>query len=253
MGRKIITINQELCNGCGDCISSCAEGALQIVNGKAQLVGEKFCDGFGDCLGKCPTGALEIIEREAVEFDLAATTEHVSQTRGMAGLERLEQTHRQHLQHHSHGGGCPGSLSQDFSKSKIATTVNAIPSELGQWPVQLHLVHPRANFFVGKEMVVLSTCAPISYPDVHWRFIRGRSVVVACPKLDNTGPYTKKLADIFQESTIPRIHVLVMEVPCCQGLWEMVVAARTLAQRPDLPLEKHLIGLQGGIINSESK
>lgn len=259
--RKIIRIDEELCNGCGDCITACAEGALQLVNGKAKLVREQFCDGFGDCIGECPTGALTIEEREADDFDYEATKAYLQKEFGNERVKRLEEAQRKHapkpqLQVHTPpSGGCPGSrmrfdkASDDQAKA-VPTNggpAQAIPSELKQWPIQLHLVRPDAPFFKNKELVVLSTCAPIASADVHWRFIRGRSVVVACPKLDQTEGYVEKLAAILSEPSIPRVIVLRMEVPCCGGLTWMLREAITQTGRTDLEMEEVIAGITGDV------
>lgn len=245
MKRKIIEINEDLCNGCGDCVTGCEEGALKIINGKAKLVRDDFCDGFGDCIGHCSTGALTIIEREADDFDEKAVKE----------AQKKQRQHHHH--HHHHGGGCPGSrervLKKDHTPLKAKTSQNQfeneiMPSELRQWPVQLHLVNPKSNIFDHREMVILSTCSPITSPDTHWKYIRGRSVVVACPKLDDTGPYVEKLAQIFKNTTIPMAIVVVMEVPCCGGLAQMAMAAHEQSDREDLNLEIHVMSLEGKII-----
>lgn len=258
MKRKIIKINEELCNGCGECVTDCAEGALQIINGKAKLVREDFCDGLGACLGGCPTGALTIEEEEAPAFNEEAVKEHLSKNGHPAG-EKAKTMHSHAPQapmhqHHHGGGGCPGSrmISRDPQTSKAPaaslsglTGFQAIPSELTQWPVQLHLVHPSAPYFSNRELVVLSTCAPIASADVHWRFIRGRSVVVLCPKLDDTENYVQKLASILANPTIPKVIPVVMEVPCCKGLTHIVADAVKLSGRTDLKIEENTVGLDG--------
>lgn len=256
--RKIITIDEDLCDGCGNCVTACAEGALQIVDGKAKLVKEQFCDGFGDCIGDCPTGALKIEERESDEFNTEATKEHLGKTQGKEAVKRMEEANKKH-QEVSGGGahaGCPGSMMRANLKSgggKKATASSGLPpkvneSELNQWPVQIHLVQPGAPFFKNKELVVLSTCSPIASADVHWRFIRGRAVVVGCPKLDNTGPYAEKLGEILKESTIPKVIVVRMEVPCCGGLTMIVKEAVELSGRTDLEFEEVTVGLNGEVI-----
>jgi len=271
--RKIITIDESLCDGCGNCITSCAEGALQLVNGKAKLVKELFCDGFGDCIGHCPTGALVIEERRAEAFDFDATRVHVERTGGAEALTRFDDAAAEHAAKHGGeapatlpvltpapataqgGGGCPGSKMQLIqpSISSPATPVDgggpkqAIPSELRQWPVQLHLVQPGMPFFRDREMVVMSTCGPIASADVHWRFMRGRSVVVACPKLDDTGPYAQKLGAILAEPSIPKVSVVRMEVPCCGGLTEITRQAATLSGRTDLQVEEVTLGVNGDL------
>jgi len=258
--RKIITIDEELCNGCGNCVTSCAEGALQILDGKAKLVKEQFCDGFGDC----PTGALKIEERKSDEFDVEATKQHLMQTQGVKAVRRMEKTAVAHEQEkdskrvtqmHEHGG-CPGSRMRENLKSndeRRATSSSGLPakineSELNQWPVQIHLVSPGAPFFKNKELVVLSTCSPIASSDIHWRFIRGRSVVVGCPKLDRTEGYAGKLGEILEDPTIPKVIVVRMEVPCCGGLTAIVQEAVKLSGRSDLGFEEVTVGLGGEVL-----
>ena len=174
MKRKIIEINEALCNGCGECIVGCAEGALQLVDGKAKMVKEDFCDGFGDCVGTCPTGALKIVEREAVAFDEEATIEHVRKTRGEEAVKRMLDAAAEHEAKEKaeaapkpSGGGCPG-LKMRFGKNEASKVEKpnvadqkisgqVIRSDLDQWPIQLHLVQPQAPFFKDREMVIMST------------------------------------------------------------------------------------------------
>ena len=251
--RKIVTIDEDLCNGCGQCVTACSEGALQQVDGKARLVKEQFCDGFGDCLGECPTGALKIVERDAAGFDLPATRDHVRETRGADGVAQLQKAHHEHMQ----GGGCPGLRMRFAPKpepakpaSSTAGPAQAFPSELTQWPVQIHLVSPQAPYFKNRELVVLSTCSPVASADVHWRFIRGRTVVVGCPKLDDTSGYVEKLAVILSEPSIPRVIVIRMEVPCCGGLTAIVDEAADLSGRTDLVIEEVTLGVNGDYLGS---
>ncbi len=253
MKRKIITIDEEKCNGCGACITACAEGALALIEGKARLVKEQYCDGFGDCMGECPTGALKIIEREADEFDVSATRQHVLQTRGVEAAHKMDEAGQKHAIHamppaHS---GCPG-MAMRFKPAPAATASangpgRVIPSELTQWPIQLHLVPPNAPFFRDRELVVMSTCAPLASADVHWRFLKGRSVVVACPKLDRTDGYVEKLAAILSEPSLPKVLVVRMEVPCCGGLTAIVRKAAELSGRTDLMFEEITVTLDGEI------
>ncbi len=261
--RKIITIDEDRCNGCGECITACAEGALRLVNGKAKLVKEKFCDGFGDCIGECPTGALQIVEREVPDYDAAATREHVA-TSGSDAVRKFDEAAKSHqmkerVQHMmGRSGGCPGSAMRFNPKPQGARRAapagaggpaQMIPSELQQWPVQIHLVRPDAPYFKDRELVVLSTCAPIASADTHWRFIRGRSVVVGCPKLDRTEGYAEKLAAILAEPSIPKVLVVRMEVPCCGGLTEIVREAVAASGRADLVMEEVTVGLGGDILS----
>jgi Fe-S-cluster-containing hydrogenase component 2 len=259
--RKIITIDESLCTGCGNCETGCAEGALRVVDGKARLVKEQFCDGFGDCIGACPTGALKIVERDCEDFDISATAKHLRATQGAEAVRRMEEANLRHAHADQEAApampcGCPGTLAQTLKPGKapagavggasLPSHVN--PSELGQWPVQLHLVQPGAPFFKGRELVVLSTCSPIASADVHWRFLRGRAVVVACPKLDRTEGYVEKLAEILKTSATPRVLVVRMEVPCCGGLTAIVREAARLSGRRDLELVEITLGLTGDVI-----
>ncbi len=293
MTRDIIEINEALCDGCGDCVIGCAEGAIQIVNGKARLVKEQFCDGFGDCVGVCPTGALKVVKRAAPEFDDEATRAHLLKIGGIEAVRRYEQAQNRHEGAHAHqhaqGGGCPGSAQRELRRAPVQEIVPLhvpqghpgaisggcpgsaarsiertaqpasapaaaavaspaiIPSELGQWPVQLHLVHPAAPYFRNRELVVLSTCGPVASAEVHQRYLRGRSVVVACPKLDNTAPYVEKLAAIFNQGGPTKIITVIMEVPCCRGLSMIVQQAHELSGRTDLPMEEHVLSLEGEV------
>ena len=268
--RKIISIDEEKCNGCGNCVTGCAEGALQIVDGKAKLVKELFCDGFGDCIKSCPTGALVITERDAEAFDMDATRRNLMQTQGVEAVRRMEVANRVHTEPapapaaplgHGHGpghGGCPGSRMRmglqgaaPKAPAQSGGGGHAIPSELNQWPVQLHLVQPGAPFFSNRELVVLSTCAPVASADVHWRFLRGRGVVVACPKLDRTEPYSEKLAAILRDKTIPKVIIVRMEVPCCGGLTQIARQAAARSGRTDLKVEEVTVGLTGDILATE--
>ena len=234
MKRSIIEIDEAKCNGCGACVTGCAEGALQIVNGKAKLVNDVFCDGLGACIGECPTGALRIIERDAPEFDEAAVHKHVQKKAPPSG-------------------GCPGMQIRFAGPEKVKKAPGGnqgiagqvIPSELNQWPTQLHLVPVEAPFFKNRELVVLSTCSPSASPDVNWRFIRGRAIAIACPKLDRTEGYVEKLAGILKSNGIPKVIVVRMEVPCCGGLTVMVQEAARRSGRTDLIVEEAVIGLDG--------
>jgi NAD-dependent dihydropyrimidine dehydrogenase PreA subunit len=271
--RKIIKIDENLCNGCGQCIHACSEGALKLVNGKAKLVREDFCDGFGDCLGECPTGALTIEEKDAPEFDFRATLDHVTSSLGSEGVDRFLHAAREHglIDHPHHAaishpptkpadspaprqGGCPGSrhVSRTHPSSTTPVADTGLPgkiieSDLAQWPVQLHLVNPGADFFSNRELVVLSTCAPVASADVHWRFLRGRSAVVACPKLDRTEPYEEKLAAILSNPTIPKVIVVRMSVPCCGGLTHLVTRAMERIERNDLEFQEIIVDIDGHI------
>ena len=259
--RKIIEIDEALCNGCGNCITGCAEGALELVDGKARLVKEQFCDGFGDCIGTCPTGALQIVERDAEGYDEEATRERLRRTQGEEAVARMDAAAGAHSKKEAPAarpGGCPGLRMRAPEPRREATATptsealsgQALRSELGQWPVQLHLVQPGAPFFQNRELVVLSTCGPVASADVHWRFLRGRGVVVGCPKLDRTEGYAEKLGAILRDPSIPKVIVVRMEVPCCGGLTHIAEEAVRLSGRTDLVLEEVTIGVGGDVQSS---
>lgn len=219
MKRKIVRIDEEKCNGCGLCVPSCAEGAIAIVDGKARLIGDRLCDGLGACLGECPRGAITIEEREAEEFEAAAT-----------GV-------------HDHAG-CPGSRARTMARGTAAPgpAVVQAHSELGQWPVQLTLVSPGAPYFKGADLLVAADCVPFAMPDFHRRFLRGRAVAVGCPKLDDAEAYVEKLAEIIRRNDLARLTVVHMEVPCCFGLSRIVGAALAKSGRT-VPVEEITVGL----------
>ncbi len=270
MKRKVIEIDEELCDGCEQCIDACAEGALALVDGKAKVVKDQFCDGLGACIGDCPTGALKIIERDAAAYDAAATEVHVRKLRGEDGVKRMRQSAEEHAaaapaphgghHHGSNGGGCPGSrmrvLEPAAKTQPAAAAGSGLPakvqaSDLAQWPVQLHLVPPKAPFFEDKELLVLNSCGAVTSADVHWRFLRGRSVVMACPKLDVTGPYVEKLTGIMSQNRIPKIVIVRMQVPCCGGLTQMVLEAHANSGRDDLVVEEVTLALDGAVLKEE--
>lgn len=279
MLRKIIKIDKELCNGCGLCIPECKEGAMQIIDGKATLISDLFCDGLGACLGHCPQGAITIEEREAEDYDekkviekianepkavLKAHLEHLLEHNAMdyyleaeqhlkkLGIENpLERTnaasHNKEIEDNKQCG-CPGSkmvMRETEPIKQVATQNYEAKSELSHWPVQIHLVAPHAPFFKNKELVILSTCSPIASAEIHPKYIKGRAVVVGCPKLDITEPYAEKLAGIFQTANTTKVIVVLMEVPCCRGLSAIVKKAREISGRNDLVIEEHILSLEG--------
>lgn len=263
MKRKIITIDESKCNGCGKCVEACAEGALEIINGKARLVKEQFCDGFGDCLGECPTGALKIQELDVPAYDPSAARERLAREFGPDAVRRFDEAAKAHQvgkhprQQHAHHG-CPGSQMRMGNLKRQAAPpqpASAIPghvmaSDLQQWPVQIHLVQPGAPFFSNRELAVISTCAPVASADIHWRFIRGRAVAVGCPKLDDTEPYAEKLGAILSDTSIPKVIVVRMQVPCCGGLTAIVKEAIRLSGRTNLAAEEAVISLEGDLIET---
>lgn len=245
MIRKIVHIDSEKCDGCGLCVPSCAEGAITIVDGKAQIAADNLCDGLGACLGDCPRDAITIIERDADLFDEAAVEIH---------LQGKEPRHE--APHHPsaaapapHAGGCPGSRVQSFvpAPSSPAAGAGQQASQLAQWPVQLQLVPPGAPYFQDAELLITADCVPFAYADYHRDFLAGRAVVVSCPKLDDSQAYTDKLTAIFRASSIKGITVLRMEVPCCGGI---VMAARQAlaACGKEIPFQEVTISIRGEIV-----
>jgi len=232
MKRKIIEIDEAKCDGCGQCIDACHEGALALVDGKARLVKDTFCDGLGACIGDCPRDALKIIEREAPAFD----------EKQVAAVQRGHQVHQ----------GCPGSAMRTLAPRAAGAQTSADqppPSSLGQWPVQLMLVPPHAPFLKGADLVVCADCVPFAVPDFHARYLAGRAVVVGCPKLDDLGLYEEKLAAMVREARPSRLTVLRMEVPCCGGISHAAIQA-AMQSGLNFPVEEHVVGIGGGIVRN---
>jgi len=251
MKRKVITIDEELCDGCGNCVSACSEGAMQIVDGKAKLVKEDFCDGFGDCIGECPTGALTIEEKESVPFDEEATKEYLLKTKGREAVWRMEEAQRKHngKERPPMPCGCPGSLAQTFSRPQLVkehSFQQSVESQLGNWPVQITLLPLKAPYYEGADLLVAADCCAYAYGGFHNDFIKGYTLAIGCPKLDNSDAYLEKLATIIRENNIKSVTVTYMEVPCCMGLLKLVEEAVKLSGK-DIPIEKVEIGIRGQI------
>ncbi|MBW7996348.1 MAG: 4Fe-4S ferredoxin [Candidatus Glassbacteria bacterium] len=260
MVREIIKIDEELCNGCGDCVTSCAEGAIQIIDGKAKLVSETYCDGLGACIGDCPTGALTIEEREADEFDEEAVEQHLG---GMKEKQKIEDIVSRAMGHkpaggHGHapahgGGGCPGSMSRMFEQAPdrdpAADELAPALSRLGNWPVQLMLAPINAPCFAGADLLISADCAPFAHANFHGEFIKGKTVLIGCPKLDDSGHYQDKLTRIFGTNSVKSVEVLFMEVPCCFGLASLVQSAIADSGR-QIPLKHTKIGVRGDVVES---
>lgn len=269
MKRDIITINEELCNGCGQCTEGCHEGALQLIDGKAHLVSELYCDGLGACIGDCPTGAISIEQREAEPYDERAVMERLvpqgtkvieAHLRHLHehGEKQLFQQGVQYLKEHDiafnpmnviHGGGCPGSKQQVFDKPQMMP-VNAMetPSQLTHWPVQLHLLNPQAEVFHGADVLLAADCTAYTYGAFHSKLLRGHKLAIACPKLDsNKESYVDKLRQMIDDAKINTLTVAIMEVPCCGGLLKLVQMAVAQASRK-VPVKKIVIGIHGDIL-----
>jgi NAD-dependent dihydropyrimidine dehydrogenase PreA subunit len=290
MIREIVKIDEELCNGCGDCVPNCHEGALQIIDGKARLISELMCDGLGACLGHCPQGAITIEKREADEYDEVVVISQMIKS-GKATVF----AHLKHLQEHGetgflnealtyikanrdnmpfkisevhellHGGkehkqetagagcGCAGSAPQSFNVAgiKMAAPVGEVPSELTQWPVQMHLINPAASYFNGADLLVAADCAGFAYGNFHNDFIKGRKMVIACPKLDQGKDiYVQKLTRLIDEARVNTITTVIMEVPCCGGLGQMVQMATQMASRK-VPVKEVVISIRGEVLSEE--
>ncbi|WP_461209009.1 ATP-binding protein [Desulfocurvus sp. DL9XJH121] len=232
--REIIEINEELCDGCGQCVPSCAEGALAVVDGKVRLVKDSYCDGLGACLGECPRGALRVVQREAEAFDEEAAMEHVARTSSPCG-------------------GCPGAGLATFAAPDAATGTerDAAPeSLLGHWPVQIRLCPPDAPFLSGAHLVLAADCAAVAHPDFHRALVGGNVVLLGCPKFD--GDYAPRLAELFRASGVARVTVVRMEVPCCAGLPDAARRALAASGRTDLSLTELVVGRQGGVTRAQA-
>lgn len=229
--RKIVKIDEEKCNGCGLCVPSCAEGALQIIDGKARLVKDQYCDGLGACLGECPQGAITIEEREAEEFDEDAAREHVARQKE---VERALPC------------GCPSTTVTQIEQPTPAVTEPRPTSFLGHWPVQLTLVPATAPFLRDADVVLVADCVPFAYPALHQDFLKGHAVLVACPKLDDFQAHQAKLADVLRRSGLKSLTVVHMEVPCCSGLTHMARQAMRASGR-EVPFKDVTIGIRGEV------
>ena len=224
MIRRIIEIDREKCNGCGLCVTACHEGAIALIGGKAYLAREHYCDGLGDCLPGCPTGAITFVEREAPAYDEAAVKK----------AKEEKAAARQ---------GCPGSRTRE--RIPQAPTQGSCPSQLRQWPVQIKLVPVQAPWFDGAHVLIAADCTAYAYGDFHRDFLRGKILLVGCPKLDQ-GDYSEKLTKIFASNSLASVTVLRMEVPCCGGL-ERAVKAAIAASGRELPCQVTTITTDGKI------
>lgn len=252
MIRKIIKIDEEKCDGCGNCVPECHEGALQIIDGKARLISDLFCDGLGACLGHCPPGALTIEEREAEPYDekkvmdyivrgginvIKAHLEHLREHEEFEYLrEALEYLRaagienplsQKNIQENKFHGSCPGSQEISIGNFSESNNENGVRvSHLKQWPIQFHLVSPLAPYFRNSDLLLAADCCAFAYPDFHKDFLKGKSLAIACPKLDtNKQVYFDKLLKMINEANLKSITVLIMQVPCCSGLAQLAQQA----------------------------
>ncbi|MBI4721735.1 MAG: 4Fe-4S binding protein [Candidatus Stahlbacteria bacterium] len=242
MKRNIVHIDAEKCNGCGLCVPACAEGAIQIIDGKARLVGDRYCDGLGACLGECPKGAISIEEKEVEPFDEESAKKHIG-----------EMKHKEPLP-----CGCQGTMVQFFeSKDKEAIKNIKIPSELISWPIQLKLVPPVAPFLKHSNLLIAADCVPFAYANFHRDLLKGRVLIICCPKLDEVQPqdaefYQSKLTEIFKLNAPKSVLVAHMEVPCCFGLVSIVKNA-IKSSGQNIPFSEVTLGIKGEMMQREVK
>ncbi len=273
--RKIIKIEEEKCNGCGLCLPNCPEGALMLIDNKVRLISDLFCDGLGACIGHCPSGAIIIEEREAEPYEEKKVMENI--------VKQGKNTIQAHLKHlkehgetgylneaiqvlkekgieipleektaHAHFAGCPGAKMMDFSEnSATGEEAGLRASQLRQWPIQLHLVGPMAPYFQGKDVVMAADCVAYALADFHQEYLKGKSLAIACPKLDSEQEeYAEKITALIDEAKINTLTVMIMQVPCCDGLFQIARRARENAQRK-IPIKKIVVSIQGSILEEE--
>ena len=291
MKRTIIKIDEVLCNGCEACVSGCHEGALQMIDGKARMISELYCDGLGACIGDCPVGAITLEEREAEPYDEIAVIQrmvpkgektilaHLRHLKDHGEFDLLKQGVMWLKQHNIeldfasvHNSpapaakaptvcACPGSNEMSFAPAaakapafrmaSTAPTVTENASQLRQWPVQLHLLNPEAAYFKGADVVLAADCVAFSFADFHNRFLAGKILAIACPKLDsNKESYIEKLKTMIQRSAINTLTVIIMEVPCCGGLLQL--ASKAVAESgKKIPMKLIVIGTRGDVLKEE--
>lgn len=274
MKRKIVKIDEDLCNGCGACIPNCHEGALQIIDGKARLVSDIFCDGLGACIGHCPLGAISMEETEAEPYNEIKVMEKII-PQGMNTIK----AHINHLMEHNETElvaqalnflkekniniemdntpkmkehkGCCGSMPMNIDINKNESPKSQCgckaETELKQWPVQLHLINPNAGYFNNAEVLLAADCCAFAFGDFHNKFIKGNIVAIACPKLDsNKQNYIEKITQMIDNSNIKSLHVVIMEVPCCSGLLQLVKIASENASKK-IPIYTSIVGINGSL------
>ncbi len=269
--RKIIKIDEEKCSGCGLCIPNCPEGAIQVIDGKARLISDLFCDGLGACIGHCPQGAITIEERAAEEYDEKKVMKNI-----VKQGKNVINAHLEHLKEHSQDkylkqaidflkekdikielepthkhkfSSCPGARQIDFRKKKTTPAggkrLIRADSQLRQWPVQLMLVSALASYLEDADLLITADCVPFAYADFHGDLLKGRILLVACPKLDDLSIYQEKLIQILKNNTIKSLTYAHMEVPCCFGLVNIINQAISLSGKKDLPFKEAIISING--------
>ena len=253
--RQMIEIDEENCDGCGECVISCPEGALKVIDGKAKVVKESFCDGLGACMGECPQGALSIKETEVEEYDEKGVIAHIEEN-----TPELLEKHLDHLRAHADElpskvlaqaniiSSCPSSRAMQW-ETKEDATLEALKtsSELSQWQVQLHLISPEAQYSKNANLIIVADCVPFAYANFHQDFLKGKSIIIGCPKLDDTDLYLEKITQLLKNSDVKSLEVINMEVPCCFGLMRLVTEAIKRSGK-DIPLKQRIIGIKGDIL-----
>lgn len=289
MIREIVKIDEELCNGCGLCVPNCHEGALQIIDNKARLISDLMCDGLGACIGHCPEGAITIEKREAEPYNetevmkdmiskgkntVVAHLKHLKEHNEIAFLkegmgylkqnvdkldfdlnEVIDEVHgnKQKSEAPRSTGGCPGSQAIAFEPNELqlAGGMQNQPSQLKQWPVQLHLINPMASYFQKSDLLIAADCVAFSLGDFHSKWLKDKSLIIACPKLDTGAEsYINKIAMLIDEAKVNTITVMMMEVPCCGGLLGLVKEAKTMTYR-NVPIKTIVVGIKGEILSEE--
>jgi len=273
--RSIIRIDEHKCTGCKACIPNCPEGAIQVIDGKARLISDIFCDGLGACIGHCPEGAITVEERDASPYDERLVMDNIIK----AGPNTI-QAHLNHLQSHgqdqylaearqvlrekgitieahshthAHHHQCPGAAAKEFSEkpSCETTTPHPVQAQLRHWPIQLHLVSPQAPFFHGHDVLLTADCVAYALGSFHDQYLRGKSLAIACPKLDaNLDDYVEKIRGLIDDAHITSLTVMIMEVPCCRGLVVLAERALERSQRK-IPVSVIVVGIQGAIVKQE--
>lgn len=283
MKRTIIKIDENKCTGCGECVVGCPEGAIQIIDGKARLVSDILCDGLGACIGTCPEGAIEFEEREASPYDeIKVISLMIGQGKNtvIAHMKHLKE-HNQHEYlkqavrylienkkdipfdvesvvreihfYNPHGEhGCPGSRTMTFTKNEISSNTDIDqPSELRQWPVQMHLISPTAPYFHNADVLLVADCVAYAIGNFHGRFLKNKSLAIACPKLDsNQDVYVDKLVRMIDDAKINTLTVMIMEVPCCGGLLRLVQIALNYSERK-IPVKMIKVSIQGELLEEK--
>lgn len=285
MKREVVKIDEELCNGCGDCIPNCHEGALQIIDGKARLVSDLLCDGLGACIGHCPLDAISIETREAEPYnetkvmeqmvDLGKNTviahlKHLKEHKefdllkeGVGYLkenekdlsfslgEVIQEVHND-LKSTGCADGCPGSAAKSLQPKNEKTEDSPMvsgQSELRQWPVQMHLVNPQAGYFKNSDLLIAADCVGFAMGNFHQEHLKGKTLAIACPKLDTSlDIYVEKLIQLIDVATVNTLTVMIMQVPCCGGLLQLVKKAVAQAERK-VPLKSIMVSLEGEILS----